>query len=280
MSLNCVDMSKWGGPLSDTEAQCLTNAGVRLIITGTGHPSGAGVWARQQAESWLRNGGETLDAYIYLYMAGQPTTQVNAALGTLQGLPVRMWWLDAEDTESPHLTAQQRADFLESCLQALGSRTAGIYTGRWWWRPNMGNSTAFAHLPLWNSYYDGDPDTDGLPYGGWVESAIEQYQGTTDFCGQSVDLNFAKNLEDAMTPDERLRMERLELAMFSGKEEASLGRDQRLQNAQFRAALRDTPGDPTGWQVSVSERVEAHIADHTDGGALVPGTKFKGEVIQ
>ena len=74
------------------------------------------------------------------------------------------------------------------------------------------NSTQFVGLPLWNAYYDGDPDEDGLPYGGWEHSAIEQYQGTTDLCGQSVDLNFAKNLRPPETGD----LEELVLLIASG----------------------------------------------------------------
>ena len=197
--LNCVDMSRWGGELTRDEASCLWGQGIRHLIVGCGHPNGAGTWALQQASMWLEvNPGATFDAYIYLYMAGSAAQQTRDAIRTLAALPPRMWWLDAEDVDSPGLTPGQREDFLNECLTVLGSRTAGIYTARWWWPSNMANSQAFSHLPLWNSYYDGEPDTDGLPYGGWTESAIEQYQGTTNLCGQSVDLNYAKNLEDTV----------------------------------------------------------------------------------
>ena len=131
--LNCVDMSRWGGPLSDDGARQLWEAGVRNIKVGDGSAQGAGAFAREQAETWLRLHGEaggTVDAYIYLYMQGSPSDQVSAALQTLAGLPVRHWWLDAEDIESPALTATQREAFLCACLQALGKELAGIYTGR------------------------------------------------------------------------------------------------------------------------------------------------------
>lgn len=197
-------MSRWGGELTDQEAQDMIAQGIELIIVGTGHPNGAGTYARQQAETWLRNGGKHLDAYIYLYMAWEADQQVAQGLGTLQGLPVRMWWLDAEDVESQGLTPEQRVAFLHDCLDNMGGLNVGIYTGRWWWVPNMADSTEFSHLPLWNSWYDGDPDTDGVPYGGWTDSLIEQYEGTTNICGQSVDLNYAKNLELLQAEEEEM----------------------------------------------------------------------------
>jgi hypothetical protein len=209
-------------------------AGVRLLIVGTGnpHPGGAGEYARQQAQSWLDAGGEALDAYIYLYFAGDPRVQVRQALATLDGLPVRRWWLDAEDVESPQLTPAERDTFLYSCVDELlgAGLEAGIYSGRWWWVPNMANSARFGGLPLWNSWYDGDPDEDGLPYGGWEHSAIEQYQGTSDLCGQSVDLNFAKDLEEPVdkpssTQTALDKLEALNAAMFAREQLRHLASD-------------------------------------------------------
>ncbi len=252
--LNCVDMSRWGGPLSDDEARQLWEAGVRNIKVGDGSTQGAGAFARQQAEAWLRLQGESggsVDAYIYLYMAGDPAEQVATAIQTLAGLPIRHWWLDAEDVESPALTPAQREAFLCACLDALDDRTpaaearraAGIYTGRWWWVPNMANSTLFADLPLWNSWYDNDPDESGLPYGGWQHSAVEQYAGTTMLGGVSVDLDFDTtldqvegqepgqdpNTQEELTMEDKARLDRLERIVagwgFSSDEGAPLSGD-------------------------------------------------------
>lgn len=215
--LNAVDMSRWGGELTATEAAALRDAGIKLVIVGTGNPAGAGQWARQQAQAAL-DAGMAVDAYIYLYFAGDPRNQVRDALDTLAGLQIRRWWLDAEDVESEELTPQQRQAFLSNAVvtvEHLSDAPVGIYTGGWWWRPNMADSAAFGLLPLWNSWYDGDPDIDGLPYGGWTadDVAIEQYQGTTVLCGQSVDLNWARDIDagdEDMTPKERTRLENLE----------------------------------------------------------------------
>ena len=60
--LNCVDMSRWGGTLSDGAAAQLWAAGVRNIKVGDGGPQGAGQFARQQAETWLRLNVDALGA--------------------------------------------------------------------------------------------------------------------------------------------------------------------------------------------------------------------------
>lgn len=80
-----------------------------------------------------------------------------------------------------------------------------------------------------------------------------------------------------MTPEQLLRLERLELALFSGREEGTEDRPTRLANAQFRAALRDTPENPSGWAVSLGEQIAAHEALNHEAG-LAPGTKFTAEV--
>src|SRR5437868_655932 len=140
--LNSVDMSRWGGALTAMEAQAIWNLGVHNIKVGDGWggAGGAGEWARQQASVWLTPTatqlGATLDAYIYLYMAGDPEEQVGNAFATLDGFPVRIWWLDAEDVESPQLSPSQRESFLVAAhaeVERRGGR-CGIYTGQWWWK--------------------------------------------------------------------------------------------------------------------------------------------------
>lgn len=117
-----------------------------------------------------------------------------------------------------------------------------------------------------------DANNNGWPgEAGHEDTAQGRQSGKSD----PSDLFWQAYEEAEMTPEQLLRIERLELAMFSGREEGGEDRATRLANAQFRAALRDTPGDPTGWQVSVSERVEAHIANHPTGS---PGLNF-GDVV-
>lgn len=273
--LNCVDMSRWGGELTREEALALWDLGVRHIIVGTGDPGGAGLWAKQQAQMWVKTNGArggTVDAYIYLVFAVSATAQVTAALTTLYGVGVRMWWLDAEDPAAPKDPAANAA-FLRACLTVLGAtRRVGIYTGRWWWGPWMGPTTEFASFELWNSFYDANPDESGLPYGGWEHSAIEQYQGTTVLAGQSVDLNYAKNLEeDAVTREEYLALvaaqEDALLARWAGSEQrdasppyAVFSRAQRLEYARGREAAVAAGTAPSLVEIAAS------VGDHEHGG--------------
>ena len=232
--LNCVDMSHWGGPLTAEEAACMKESGIRKIIVGSGHPGpgNSGEWSRQQAASALAHGLEA-DAYVYLYLASAPAAKILVAFGALRGLPIGRWWLNVEDVDSPWYTPDERERIVLGCLDVVedSMKRAGIATARWWWIPNMGDSTRFSHLPLWNAHYDGDPDTDGLPYGGWTDSLIEQYQGTTVVCGQSVDLNYDKSLEDDMDEAATRRIVREELAKVLDIEDLAEDDDDRLRLA-------------------------------------------------
>lgn len=216
--LNCCDMSMWGGDFTAVECEVMWAAGVRNIKVGDGWAGagGGGMWAREQAETWLQVTGErggTVDSYVYLYMDKDAGVQMNNALATLDGLTIRRWWLDAEDVSSPQLTPADRARFLWDCILYLNGRQAGIYTAKWWWPDHMGDNTDFSFLPLWNSWYDNDPDEDGLPYGGWEHSAVEQYADTQYVGGQSVDLNYDSTLEEddmGLTIEQELRLKNVE----------------------------------------------------------------------
>lgn len=192
--LNCVDMSRWGGELTPSEAACMAAQGVHTVIVATG-PGGYGLLALQQAEA-ASAAGMRVEAYVFLEFESEPEWWVQQALWRLEDFPVARWWLDIEDTEHGRdWHWSRRRAYAQRALEEFGRSGifAHIYTGGWYWRPYMGDwlGPASEGRLLWNSYYDGDPDVEGLPYGGWTKEtvAIEQYQGTTDLCGQSVDLN-------------------------------------------------------------------------------------------
>lgn len=77
--------------------------------------------------------------------------------------------------------------------QQLGQRPV-IYTAHWFWHGRLGNPGGFTDVPLWNAYYDDDPDMDfgRLPYGGWTTDQVvgEQYSRTKHLFGVEVDLNW------------------------------------------------------------------------------------------
>lgn len=204
-------MSRWGGALTREEADCMVASGIRLAAIGSGWEGtgGGGEWAREQGQM-AHDAGMLVDGYVYLYLDKDVRQQVRNAKAALNTVPIRMWWLDMEDTESPHLSVEQRVAALDAAIEELGAVVYGIYSARWWWNQYMAGVTKYSHLPLWNANYDNDPDEDALPFGGWEHSAIEQYGGTQEVCGQSVDINYAKNLDRldqeadmGMTPQEK-----------------------------------------------------------------------------
>jgi hypothetical protein len=102
---------------------------------------------------------------------------------------------------------------IRQCLElvtAAGKRTA-IYSAQWFWVGHLGNPLWqwLREYQVWNANYDGDPDVDfsKAPWGPWVEADImgEQFQGSTDIEGVTVDLNefrdgfFAANAVGAAT---------------------------------------------------------------------------------
>lgn len=213
--LNCVDMSRWGGDLTAEEAAAMKAEGIATVIVASG-PGGYGQMARQQAEAALA-AGLRLEAYTYLEFESGPEWWVREALARLNALPVARWWLDVEDTEHGHSwTPEQRIAYVQRALDAFTAAGvfAHIYSGGWYWRPYLGNTEVFARQgrKLWNAWYDGDPDVDGLPYGGWTAAdvAIEQFEGTSLVCGQSVDKNWLYFMEEGEDMDLRARVERLE----------------------------------------------------------------------
>jgi len=100
----------------------------------------------------------------------------------------------ANDVEIRGVVEQDIAE-TSSLLLAEGKRVP-IYTAKWFWDGVLGNPTWpwLLAFPLWNAYYDGDPDIDFLhaPYGPWDQSHVigEQYQGTTPIAGDDFDLDF------------------------------------------------------------------------------------------
>lgn len=220
--LNAVDMSNWGEALTASEAACMWERGVRLITVGSGHPLGSGRWSRQQLEQWLlvTNGRGLCGAYRYFRFDQPPDVQANEARSVLAGLPIYQWWADFEDDTAGGLLQSALIAYMDRALRHMDTFTAqrptAIYTAEYWWE---------RYLPLgfdrWNrrdlidaryTAKEGAPPGllyqpfKGREYGGWTEPHGYQYQGTTDLCGQSVDLLYYPNgfgpQEDGMSSQE------------------------------------------------------------------------------
>ena len=193
-----VDFSEHGGPLNLVTVNCWKGQGVTHAVVQYSSRM------RQHLDVLHEAGGIEVEAYVYLYWGlspwGQtPQDRVRSALTMSRGKISRLW-LDAEDSTHPY-QEDQLLECVEICNQA--NMPCGIYTGRWWWIPNTGNSKTFAHLPLWHAeYFPSAPqDFSGFKtYGGWSRPTIWQWAGTVELCGHSVDFNAIED-EVVITPD-------------------------------------------------------------------------------
>ena len=154
----------------------------------------------------LAGSGLDVEVYVYLHFPLSPWQQtpemrVNACLAMIRGKNVRRLWLDVEDPRDSASPADTVAA-LQRCVslcQTAGVQS-GIYTRANSYQDHVGNSTAFAHLPLWHAGYIGQAPTPDLslmpqdfrsfvPYNGWTRPLILQWWNTTTFGDHSVDLN-------------------------------------------------------------------------------------------
>lgn len=176
-----------GDPLGDaSKAACIREQGYDLGIIGTQHEP----TTRTQMQS-CRSASIALQAYVYLYFAGDPKAQVLDAIRRFDGFDVGMLWLDCEDAYAENMTEAAVIDWIGRAAQACeGKIRSGIYTARWWWDRQTGRSQAFKHFPLWNATADRVGDLTAVNYGGWLgQPYMEQYQFDTPICGVNTDLN-------------------------------------------------------------------------------------------
>jgi hypothetical protein len=194
-----VDISNYTDPITPAAAQALKGAGVELVLVQAvdpppGYPAGV---TRSQIQTCL-DAGLAVDAYVWLWF-DLDVADIQHKLALLDGLSVRQLWLDVEDTAAikyDQATCEQKvSDALAACdaYTTTSGQKTGVYSGRWFWadRRYMGNTTAFSDRELWDAQYDLVADTGTfVPYGGWTNAAIKQYQGTTSLAGVGgLDLN-------------------------------------------------------------------------------------------
>jgi Glycosyl hydrolases family 25 len=194
-----TDVSNWTGPLGARALAQWQAVGIDLVVVQAidpppGYPPGV---TRQQLMA-CRDAGLTTDAYVYLW-PGDTEASLMARARLAEGLPVRRWWLDVEQTGVLPEAVGLGLRVLDTCPASISE--AGIYTGRWFWDGYLGGTDAFKDRSLWTSEYDGivDPTRVRL-YGGWTvdQVALKQYAGTSTLAGVgNVDLNVLSTSEAA-----------------------------------------------------------------------------------
>jgi hypothetical protein len=130
-----------------------------------------------QVES-ARANGCSVGAYVWAYRSSDPrkTVRDGLALARRCGLEPPVLWIDCENylDQDPGPDVAWLREAADECRSA-GVRP-GIYTGGWWWRDKMGNTTEFADLPLWAAEYaePRDPASCTL-FGGWTRAFGKQW---------------------------------------------------------------------------------------------------------
>lgn len=260
MNERVLDVSNWDyDTLKDANLQCIYAAGIRRLIVGCWHLEvTTDIVMRARRIGFVV---EDLYAFLYYGLAWEQR-ELNNALEVHRILgSIRRIWLDCEaqytertddvDTEAPGITAPMRVALtLRARSKVISSGiTPGIYTGFYWWRSNMGNTDAFKDDPLWIANYglnDGQMQpitTLSQPFGGWTKASVHQYTSNVGLCGRSTrDWNYWNLEGDTMASEEyenvNARLERMELALFSGMESArGSTRAQRLTDSRWRASI-------------------------------------------
>ncbi len=196
-----LDFSNYTGLSPDVHA--LKAAGWDGVILGTQNPS----VTRRQWEACNLEGFHVDSLYCFVYWDLEDVRRISEALQLAEQYNLSVW-LDCEWTHQGYPgtgTWAPPVNTLKSLIrkykQQLGARYAGIYTGKWWWEPYVGNTTEFSGDPLWHAAYQAaQPDFDDfLPYGGWTRPLLWQYSsnGTQ---GVNADLNVEEVVEPPVPP--------------------------------------------------------------------------------
>lgn len=216
-----VDISHWGGALRAETVRCWWERGVRRVIHGLQDlPLAEGNIATvRRVEPRIG-----IEAYHYVYLTSATRDRrlaEAAAFCRRLGLP--RLWIDLEDTEAAfaRLPREERVRLVRDAVakaRALAGTDVrlGVYTGLWWWDAYLGRDTQVApDLPLWIALYDGRQDLRWTSFGGWAAPVMKQYQGTTSFCGHSVDLNWYEEDDMAEELAKTLEARQKAAAIFS-----------------------------------------------------------------
>ena len=182
-----IDVSNYSGEISPEQARALYVVGIRRVIVQAVNER---VLTHRQQIPVLLTAGFEVEGYVYVWFSADTQFVANRVewacreFDDFPGVTKRMW-LDCEQTalDTPpfdHVNepVSMHIRTAVDVTTAMGY-APGIYTAEWWWRPGASNSTEWAHLPLWNAEYDGDPETLAVNYGGWTKATMKQYAGTS-----------------------------------------------------------------------------------------------------
>lgn len=182
-----IDISNHQGEISREQFREMKRLGVRTVICGTDGSAEKPLVYRQQIEAAAAE-GLRVEAYLYLYFAGDVRARTAAKLDMIQQVGrVSRVWLDCEDQQHSFGPEELvgRIAAARDLVQERGLRT-GIYTGRWWWEPYTNNEGGFWDLPLWIAAYGpNEVNLNMEPLGGWRACLRKQYSDQGSLAGIS-----------------------------------------------------------------------------------------------
>ena len=201
VKIEAADWSKFQGAHTSADMLSLRDAGIELVIIGSWHGDAHSVNPHCKEDLRLARAAGRYTATYTVLDSPQGTTAAGAVQKARQVCGDEWEHLSfvAVDCEVDGITIPEIATALAE-VERMAQRPI-IYTAHWWWVGHFGNPDNFKDVPLWNAYYDQDPDFDfaRLPYGGWTIDDVvgEQYTGTTTFAGVEMDRNsFLKDFVD------------------------------------------------------------------------------------
>lgn len=208
--IHALDVSEYGGLIKDSQWKAAYDAGFRLAIVqawgGGPVPGGKNAYCAEQLAGARKAGMMTA---IYLWLPPDTTAQTHLLIQAAKDAAgdeyqhIKFVAMDIEGDEKLHPEAP--AARLHNAISNVKDKPVVIYSSAYMWGKVMGKSTALSQYPLWDARYDELPelDTNWVPYGGWIQRAMKQYQGTTSVAGISADLNVVHlgRLRETSSPD-------------------------------------------------------------------------------
>lgn len=186
-------------PVSVSDYSCMKSNGFTYtVVRGYQQSNHVDPNAAQTIANAWNGGMDEVEVYLFpCPTCGNPEAQMDNLIDGLVGSTYGMIWLDIEGPDYWYSSTSSNIEFIQGLVNEGNARGVklGIYTGNSQWTPITGSTTQFKAYPLWYAHYDNNPSfSDFTPFGGWTQPTRKQYEGTTSFCGGSVDLNYAADI--------------------------------------------------------------------------------------
>ncbi|KAF2068699.1 hypothetical protein CYY_009978 [Polysphondylium violaceum] len=186
------------GKISSSQMSCLAGQNQKLIIQIYSGGYGLNSNFASAYKAAKSAGFSQVDAYAFLCNqchGNDPSASINqiAQYISSNGITLGNLWIDVEQCNGCWGSLSSNAQFVTACVNNAKSAglPVGVYTSSGEWPQTVGNLNSLSSFPLWYAHYDNNPSfSDFTSFGGWSSGVMKQYQGNTQQCGVSVDLDY------------------------------------------------------------------------------------------